>query len=74
MPDDGSRNRGRVTVFGRNALTEPLLDDSEASIVVIRDRTGEPIAFFARLVDDTWAFANKGDRDWADAKSRFGIS
>jgi hypothetical protein len=66
--------RGRVTVFGKNVFLAPLLDASEANTIVIRRVGGAPMAFFSRLVDDTWVFCNESDKDWADAKARFGVS
>ena len=74
MADKDDKYRGKVTVFGKNVFSAPLLDTSEASTIVIRRSTGEPMAFFTRLVDDTWAFANESDSDWQDSKLRFGVS
>lgn len=72
--DKSDKYRGKVTVFGKNVFEAPLLDTNEANTIVIRRASGEPMAFFTRLVDDTWAFANEGDADWQDSKMRFGVS
>lgn len=67
-------SRGRVTVFGDSVFQAPLLDTEKARTVVIRDKDGQPVAFMARIVDDTWCFSSKADSDWNDVKIRFGVS
>jgi hypothetical protein len=74
MSEENEKTRGVVEVFGRNILRGPLLSSDDATTIVIRKRDGKPMALFARLVDDTWAFGNEGDSDWENVKARFGVS
>lgn len=65
--------RGKIRVFGRNMLTGPLFESSEAQTLVMYDESGKPCVLLARLVDNTWAMGTCADEDWDAVKARFGV-
>lgn len=64
---------GRVTVYGRDIMTRPLCDSTDAQMVVVRSTAGDPIILLARLGGDTWGLSTPDDKDWSALCTRFGL-
>jgi hypothetical protein len=63
-----------VIVYGGDILKPPLLDSAEPQLVVFNDTEGSPMAFFARLPDNLWGLATRGDPDWAEMLVKYGLA
>lgn len=67
--------RGRVTVYGTDIRKPPLLDSSDAQMVIIRDAFGDPMIVMVRILsDDTWGLVTKNDPDWQGVLLRCGLA
>lgn len=64
---------GVVQVFSGNILKGPMLESSEAEMVVVRDVSGRPQALLVRLAGDRWGFASPNDPDWAVVLAQHGV-
>ena len=64
---------GRVTVYGSNVMRPPLCDDPDASMVVVRSRSGDPMILLVRMAGDTWGMSTPDDKDWGAMCVRFGL-
>jgi hypothetical protein len=65
---------GRVVVRGASLLRPPLLDSAEPKLIEFYGDDNRLIAFFARLMDNTWGFCTEGDEDWTEMLIRYGFS
>lgn len=64
---------GRLQVYAK-AWEQPLLDTSDASHLVFRDRFGDAHTLFYRVLsDEVWAMVTVGDAEWADKAKEFGL-
>lgn len=67
-------DRGNVVVYGTDVRKPPLLDSTEANLIVIHDGFGDPMVLFTRiLTNDTWGMVTKADSDWDQMLARYGV-